>query len=105
MANLILVSPNTFSTSDGYRCKFVREINTFVSLQERKKLKNIFNEVKNKKFVLHSVNVFEALFPGSYKGWQITQKLTCVNVLLASSVLNVNYKQETFLKKRDAGTS
>ena len=24
---------------------------------------NVFNEVKNKKFVLHSVNFFKALFP------------------------------------------
>ena len=48
-------------------------------------------EVKNKKFVLHSVYFFKALFPGSYKGLQITQNLTCikhVDLLLASSVLN-----------------
>ena len=54
---------------------------------------NVFNEVKNKKFVLHSVNLFEALSPGSYKGLQIIQKLSCikhVDLLLASSVLNVN---------------
>ena len=50
-------------------------------------------EVKNEKFVLHSVNFFEALFPGSCKGLQITQNLTCkkhVDLLWASSVLNVN---------------
>ena len=34
--------------------------------------KNVFNEVKNKKFVLHSVYFFEAFFPGSYKDLQIT---------------------------------
>ena len=48
----------------------------------------------NKNFVLHSVYFFEALFPGSYKVLQITQNLTCikhVDLLLASSVLNVNY--------------
>ena len=27
-------------------------------------------------FVLHSVNLFEALLPGSYKGLPITQKLS-----------------------------
>ena len=55
----------------------------------------LFKEVKNKKFVFHSVNMFEAVFPGSYKSLQITQKLSCikhVDLLLASSVLNVNYK-------------
>ena len=48
---------------------------------------------KKKKFVLHSVNFFKALFPGSYKGLQITHNLTCikhVDLLLASSALNVN---------------
>ena len=38
---------------------------------------------------------FEALFLGSYKGLQITQKLTCiehVDLLLSSTVLNVNHK-------------
>ena len=52
-------------------------------------------KLKNKKFVLLSVNFFKALFPGSYKGLQITQNLTCikhVDLLLAISVLNVNYK-------------
>ena len=39
---------------------------------------NVLNQVKNKKFVLHSVNFVKALFPGSYKGLQITQKLTCI---------------------------
>ena len=34
------------------------------------KNKNVFNEVKNKNLVLHSVYFFEAFFPGSYKGWQ-----------------------------------
>ena len=56
---------------------------------------NVFNKVKSKKFVLHSVNFFKALFPGSYKGLQITQSLTCIkhdDLLLASSVLSVNYK-------------
>ena len=51
--------------------------------------------LKIKKFVLHSVFFFEALFPGSYKDLQITQNLTCikhVDLLLGSSVLNVNYK-------------
>ena len=59
--------------------------------KKNKKIKKL----KNKKFVLHSVNFFEALFSGSYKGLQITQKLLCINhvdLLLASSVLNVNYK-------------
>ena len=54
-----------------------------------------YNEVKNKKFVLHSVNVFKALLPGSYIVLQITKKLSCIkhfDLLLASSVLNVNYK-------------
>ena len=49
----------------------------------------VFNEVKNKKFVPYSANFFEALFPGSYKGLRITQKLTCikhVDLLLASRV-------------------
>ena len=36
-------------------------------------------QFKNKKFVLHSVNLFEALSPVSYKGLQITQKLSCIN--------------------------
>ena len=52
-------------------------------------------KLKIKKFILHSVNLFETLFPGSYKGLQIPQNLTCikhVNLLLAISVLNVNYK-------------
>ena len=65
-----------------------------VSVQVRKK-SNVFNEVKNKKFVLHSVNFFKALFPQSYKGLQITQNLKCikhVDLLSASNVLNVNYK-------------
>ena len=31
------------------------------------KKSNVFNEVKNKKLVLHSVNLFQAFFPGSYK--------------------------------------
>ena len=35
-------------------------------------------KIKNKKYVLHSVNFFKALFPGSYKGLQITQNLTCI---------------------------
>ena len=55
----------------------------------------LFNKVKNKKFVLHSVYFFEAFFPGSYKDLHITQNFTCikhVDLLLASSVLNVNYK-------------
>ena len=42
------------------------------------KKSNVINEVKNKKFVLHSMNFSEALFPGSYKGLQITQNLTCI---------------------------
>ena len=54
-------------------------------------------KLKIKKFVLHSVKYFEADFHASYKGLQITQNLTCrpikhVDILLASSVLNVNYK-------------
>ena len=59
-----------------------------------KKIK-VFNEVKNKKFVLHSVKFFEALFPGCYKGLQITQNLTCikhVDLLLASSVMCIKCK-------------
>ena len=47
--------------------------------------KNKMSLTKNKKCVLHSVN----LFPGSYKGLQITQKLSCIKhigLLLASSV-------------------
>ena len=40
--------------------------------------KNVFDKVKNKKFVLHSVRVLEALFPGNYKGVQITQNLQCM---------------------------
>ena len=42
----------------------------------------------------HSEYFFEAFSPGSYKGLQITQNLTCINhvdLLLASSVLNINY--------------
>ena len=39
---------------------------------------NVFTEVKNKKFVLHLVNFFEALFPRSCKGLQVTQNLTCI---------------------------
>ena len=38
---------------------------------------------------------FEAFLPCSYKGLQITQNLSCIeheDLLLASSVLNVNYK-------------
>ena len=65
-----------------------------VFFSNRNKKINVFKE-KNKKFVLHSVKFFEALFSGSYKGLQITQNLTCikhVDLLLASSVLNVNYK-------------
>ena len=57
--------------------------------------KNVFNEVKNKKLILHSVNFFKALFLGSYKGLQITQNLTYikhVDQLFTSSVLNVNYE-------------
>ena len=53
----------------------------------------VFNEVKNKTFVLHSVIFFKALFPGSYKGLQIKQNLTCikhVDLLLAISAYNVN---------------
>ena len=58
--------------------------------------KNSYRSEKNqinKKFVLHSLNLFEALFPGIYKVLQITLKLSCmkhVDLLLASSVLNVN---------------
>ena len=53
-------------------------------------------KLKIKKFV-HSVNLFEVLFPGSSKVLQITLKLSCtfkmhVNLHLASSVINVNYK-------------
>ena len=41
--------------------------------------KNKMSSMKlKKKFVLHSMNFFEALFPGSYKGLQITQKLSCM---------------------------
>ena len=39
-----------------------------------------------KKFVFHSAKQFQALFPGSYKGLQTTQKLSCmkhVDLLLA----------------------
>ena len=56
---------------------------------------NVFKEVKNKKFVLHSVNFFEALFSRSYKGLQITKfnmYTKHVDLPLASNVLNVNYK-------------
>ena len=66
-----------------------------VSIQERIKL-NFFIEFKIK--VCSSLNeYFEAHFQGSYKGLQITQKLTCTNIkhvylLQPSSVLNVNYK-------------
>ena len=41
------------------------------------------------------MNLLEALFPGNYKSLQITQNLTYikhVDLLLADSVLNVNYK-------------
>ena len=41
------------------------------------------------------MKIFEALFPWSHKGLQISQNLTCikhVDLLLASDVLNVNYK-------------
>ena len=44
-------------------------------MSEKNKMSSTVNEVKDKKFVLHSVNLFDALFPGSYKGLQITQKL------------------------------
>ena len=57
--------------------------------------KNVFNEVKNKNLVLHSVYFIKAFFPGSYKGLQITQNLTCikhVDLSFASCVLNENYK-------------
>ena len=43
--------------------------------------KNVFNEVKNKKFVLHSVNFFAKPFSLEAikaKGLQITQNLTCI---------------------------
>ena len=69
----------------------------FFLYPNRSEKKNVFNEVKNKKVFLHSVNFFEALFTGKYKGLEITQYLTCVkhvDLLLASivHVLNVNYK-------------
>ena len=49
---------------------------------------------KIKKFVFHSVNFFEAIFPRRYKGLQKTQNLTCIKHvdLLLASILNVNYK-------------
>ena len=50
-------------------------------------------KIKNLFFI--QLIFFEAFLPGSYKGLQITQNLTCVkhvDLLLASSVLNVNYK-------------
>ena len=51
---------------------------------------------KNKMSLMKlKVNFFEALFPGSFKGLQITQNLTCtkhVDLLLTSSELSVNDK-------------
>ena len=41
----------------------------FFSLPEQKKI-NVFNKVKNITFVLHSVYLFEAIYPGSYKSLQ-----------------------------------
>ena len=82
-----------FGGGGGWGWDFLKKI---VCFQTEAK-KNVFNEVK-KKFVLHSANFFEALFPQSYKGLQITQNFTCikhVDLLLASSVLNVNYKIRT----------
>ena len=67
----------------------------FPNRSEKNKMSS--KKLKNKKFIVHSVNFFKTLSPGSYKDLQITQNLTCiiikhVDLLLASSVLNVNYK-------------
>ena len=65
---------------------------------------NVFNEVKSKKFVLHSLHLFEAIFPRSCKGLQITQKLSCLkhaDLILASIVLNVNYKIRKIVRPRN----
>ena len=48
-----------------------------VCFQTGAKKINVLNQVK-KKIVFHSVNFVKVLFPGSYKGLQITQKLTCI---------------------------
>ena len=58
---------------------------------------NVFNQVKNKKFVLHSVNFVEGLFPGNYKGLQITQKLTCRKRVVLPSTSTFG-KQYTWYK-------
>ena len=58
-------------------------------------MSSVTSDSDKKKFVLYSVKFFEAHFPWSYKGLQIVQNLTCikyVDLLLASSVLNVYYK-------------
>ena len=60
----------------------------------RRSDKNKMSSIKLK--IQFSEFFFESLFPGSYKGLQITQKLTCIKhvvLLLASSVLNVKYKR------------
>ena len=56
-----------------------------------------FIEDQNKKFVLHSVNFVEGLFPGNYKGLQITQKLTCIKRVALSGTSTFG-KQYTWYK-------
>ena len=58
------------------------------------------NKMSSTKLKINSLFIIQQIFskpfiPQSYRGWQITQNLTCkkhVDLLLASNVLNVNYQ-------------
>ena len=69
------------------------------SLFPYRREKNKISSMKLKTFVLHLVNFVEALYPGSYKGLQITQKLTCIKhvdlpstSILANSITGIKCK-------------